>query len=458
MSLWNGRFKKDMDDLVRDFNASIPLDQRLYKEDITGSIAHVTMLAEQGIIEESEKDKIIKALKEICQEIQTGKITFTTGDEDIHMAIESRLIAKIGDVGKKLHTARSRNDQVALDERLYLKTAAAQIFCALGNLEQTILKKAEQHKTDLLIGYTHLQHAQPITIGFWFMAYFQMFRRDLERLKDLDRRLNLCPLGACALAGTTLPTNRHSVAKNLHFAAPTENALDTVSDRDHLIEFVSAAATGMMHISRLAEELALWNTSEFAFVDIDDSFCTGSSIMPQKKNPDIPELLRGRSGRVYGNLVQLLTIMKGTPLAYNKDFQEDKAPLFDTVDTWLSTLKILDKMLKHTEFRSEKISEQLGRGFLNATDVAEHLVLKNIPFREAHHLVGEMVKLAEEKSCQLEDLTDEDLQKIDPRLNKSLLGDISPEACVAARTSFGGTAPSEVARQISAGKKFLAEI
>lgn len=290
------------------------------------------------------------------------------------------------------------------------------------------------------------------------MAYFQMFRRDLERLKDLNARANLCPLGACALAGTTFPTNRNSVAESLHFSAPTENALDTVSDRDYLIEFISAAATSMMHISRLAEELAYWNSSEFAFVDLDDSFCTGSSIMPQKKNPDVPELLRGKTGRVYGDLIRILTIMKGTPLSYNKDFQEDKEALFDAVDTWHSSVKILEKLLKNTTFRPEKIAEQLNKGFLNATDVAEHLAKNGIPFREAHHLVGRMVKKAEERSCSLEDLTDEELTEIDPRLNKDLLGDISLEACVAARTSFGGTAPSEVARQIEAGKTFLENI
>lgn len=455
MALWNGRFEKDMDVLVKAFNASISVDQRLYQEDIIGSIAHVAMLAEQGIITDAEKDKIAKGLREISQEIKDEKVKFSIEDEDIHMAIESRLIEKIGDVGKKLHTARSRNDQVQLDTRLYTRQAISTIFCALGNLEQTILRKAEKYQDTITVGYTHLQHAQPITLGFWFMAYFQMFRRDMERLRDQNKRVNLCPLGACALAGTTLPINRQSVSDQLHFSGPTENAMDTVSDRDYLIEFISTAATSMMHISRLAEELVWWNSSEFSFVDIDDSFCTGSSIMPQKKNPDIAELLRGKSGRVYGDLIQILTIMKGTPLAYNKDFQEDKEALFDAVDTWLSSIKILDKMLKHLNFREEKISEQLNHGFLNATDIAEHLAKHNIPFREAHHLVGQMVKLAEAKSCRLEDLSDADLRSLDDRLSKKFLGDISLKACVSARTSFGGTAPSEVARQISVAKTFL---
>ena len=458
MALWNGRFEKDMDDLVKDFNASISFDQRLYKEDIDGSIAHVTMLAEQGIITKEEKDQIISGLKSIYDDIKSGKVKFSTEDEDIHMAIESRLIDRIGDVGKKLHTARSRNDQVQLDTRLYTRQAIANIFCALGNLEQTILRKAEDSKDTLFIGFTHLQHAQPVTLGFWYMAYFQMFRRDMERLRDQNKRTNLCPLGACALAGTPFPTNRQSVSDQLHFSAPTENAMDTVSDRDYIIEFISSAATSMMHISRLAEELAWWNSSEFAFIDIDDGFCTGSSIMPQKKNPDMAELLRGKVGRVYGDLTRILTIMKGAPLAYNKDFQEDKEALFDAVDTWLSSIKILDKMLKNTTFRLDKISDQLNKGFLNATDVAEHLAKNSIPFREAHNLVGQMVKRAEEKSCQLEDLTAEDLQSIDSRLTKELLGDISLEACVEARTSFGGTAPDEVARQIFVGKDFLANI
>ena len=326
---------------------------------------------------------------------------------------------------------------------------------SLCYLESVILKKAEKYEDKITVGFTHLQHAQPITIGFVFMAYFQMFKRDIERLTDTLERLNYNPLGACALAGTTMPIDRHLTSELLSFTAPTENAMDTVSDRDYSLEFLSDASISMMHLSRWAEEFAWWNSSEFSYIAIDDSFCTGSSIMPQKKNPDMAELIRGKVGRVYGDLMQLLTVMKGTPLAYNKDFQEDKESLFDAIDTWKATIDIFAKMLDKTEFRMDQIEKQLGKGFLNATDIAEHFAKQGIPFREAHSIVGHMVKACEKKGCDLEDLTDEELQAIDKRVTKELLGDISIKSCVNARVSFGGTAPSEVHRQIEAGRQWL---
>ena len=326
---------------------------------------------------------------------------------------------------------------------------------SLCYLESVILEKAEKYEDKITVGFTHLQHAQPITIGFVFMAYFQMFKRDIERLTDTLERLNYNPLGACALAGTTMPIDRHLTSELLSFTAPTENAMDTVSDRDYSLEFLSDASISMMHLSRWAEEFAWWNSSEFSYIAIDDSFCTGSSIMPQKKNPDMAELIRGKVGRVYGDLMQLLTVMKGTPLAYNKDFQEDKESLFDAIDTWKATIDIFAKMLDKTEFRMDQIEKQLGKGFLNATDIAEHFAKQGIPFREAHAIVGHMVKVCEKKGCDLEDLTDEELQAIDKRVTKELLGDISIKSCVNARVSFGGTAPSEVHRQIEAGRQWL---
>ncbi len=455
MALWDGRFEKDMDQIVKEFNASIGFDQRMYNEDIDGSIAHVKMLADCGIISEDEKDLIVKGLEEIRSEIACGKIQFTVDDEDIHMGIESRLIEKIGDAGKKLHTARSRNDQCQVDGRLYVKRQIAEIIGALLELEKVILRKAEQYKDKITVGFTHIQHAQPITIGFMFMAYFQMFKRDIERLMDTYKRMDYNPLGAGALAGTTFPIDRYMTSELLGFSAPSENAMDSVSDRDYALEFLSDASIGMMHISRWAEEFAWWNSSEFSYIAIDDSYCTGSSIMPQKKNPDMAELLRGKCGRVYGDLMQLLTVMKGTPLAYNKDFQEDKEGLYDAIDTWKACIRIFSGMLDKTEFRMDKIEEQLSKGFLNATDVAEHLAQQGIPFREAHNIVGRMVKAAEIKGCQLEDLDAETLRAVDDRLNKEMLGDISIPACVEARKSFGGTAPSEVQRQINAGREWL---
>lgn len=458
MALWGGRFEKDMDQIVKEFNASIGFDQRMYNEDIDGSIAHVTMLGEQGIVTKDEADQIIAGLEKIRKAIASGEIKFNVDDEDIHMGIESRLIAEVGEVGKKLHTSRSRNDQCQVDGRMYLRSEISEIMGRLIYLEEVILKKAEKYADEITVGYTHIQHAQPITLGFVFMAYFQMFKRDIQRLADTYERMNLSPLGACALAGTTMPINRQRTAELLGFDGPTENAMDSVSDRDYALEFLSDASISMMHLSRWAEEFAWWNTSEFSYIAIDDSFCTGSSIMPQKKNPDMAELLRGKVGRVYGDLMQLLTVMKGTPLAYNKDFQEDKEGLFDAIDTWKASIQIFARMLEKTEFRMDQIAKQLGKGFLNATDIAEHFAKQGIPFREAHSIVGQMVKACENKGCDFDGLTDDDLTAIDSRVTKEMLGDISIKACVDARKSFGGTAPSEVRRQIQVGTMWLDEI
>lgn len=454
-SLWGGRFEKEMDSMVKAYNASIFFDQRMYNEDIDGSIAHVTMLGKQGIVTEEETKAIIDGLEGIRKDIADGKIIFNVDDEDIHMGIESRLIQRIGEVGKKLHTARSRNDQCQVDGRLYVRKEIGEILECLKYLESVILSKAEKYADEISIGFTHLQHAQPLTLGFMFMAYFQMFKRDILRLQDTLERMNYCPLGACALAGTTLPIDRHETAKLLGFTAPTENAMDSVSDRDYSLEFLSDAAISMMHLSRWAEEFAWWNSSEFSYIAIDDGFCTGSSIMPQKKNPDMAELIRGKVGRVYGDLMQLLTVMKGTPMAYNKDFQEDKESLFDAIDTWKSTIAIFAKMLENTEFRVDQIRAQMGKGFLNATDIAEHFAKQGIPFREAHSIVGRMVKTCEHEGCDFEDLTDEQLQAIDSRISKAMLGDISIPACVNARASYGGTAPDEVRRQIAKERSWI---
>ena len=457
-NLWGGRFEKDMDEAVKKFNASIEFDKRMYNEDIDGSIAHVKMLAKADILSIPESNEIIDGLELIRERIKNGDIVFDINDEDIHMAIESRLIKEIGDVGKKLHTARSRNDQCQVDLRMYLKKEIEEIKAALIYLEEVILTKAEKYNSDITIGFTHMQHAQPITIGFMFMAYFQMFKRDIERLNDTYDRMNLCPLGACALAGTTLDIDRHLTSNLLGFSAPTENAMDSVSDRDYSLELLSNASISMMHISRWAEEFVYWNSSEFSYISIDDSYCTGSSIMPQKKNPDMAELLRGKVGRVYGDMMQLFTVMKGTPLAYNKDFQEDKESLFDAVDTWKASILIFANMLEKTEFNLEEINKQLNKGFLNATDIAEHFVKLGIPFREAHSIVGRMVKACEDNKCDFTELTNEELKSIDERISKELLGDISISACVNNRLSFGGTAPKEVMRQIQVGKNWLCSI
>lgn len=458
MALWGGRFEKEMDELVEEFNASIFVDKRLYDCDIEGSISHVTMLCQQGIVNEGEKKEIIRELKTIKKEIENNEIEFNLGQEDIHMAIEGILIERLGDTGKKLHTARSRNDQVAVDTRLYVKKEIKELIETLKYLEGLLLEKAEKYHDKLMVGFTHMQHAQPVTVGFHLMAYFQMFKRDIERFQDSLERTDYNPLGSCALAGTTIPIDRHLTTELLGFKHLTENAMDSVSDRDYIIEFIGSASICMMHISRIAEEFVYWNSQEFSYISIDDSFCTGSSIMPQKKNPDMAELLRGKTGRIYGNLIQILTVMKGTPLAYNKDFQEDKEGLFDTVDTLKKSLLILAKMIEKTEFNLENIQKHLKSGFLSATDIAEHFVKNKIPFREAHELVGKMVKYCELNNKDFDLLTNDELQTIDSKLSIDILPDLSMEGCINGRVSYGGTAPKEVLRQINEGKKFIGRL
>ncbi len=457
-NLWSGRFEKDMDETVEEYNASIDLDKRFYDVDIQGSIAHVKMLSKQEIIEEDEKNDIIKGLEEVREDIENGKVDFSYKNEDIHMTIEKLLIEKIGDVGKKLHTARSRNDQIALDTRLFMKKETDNLINELALLEEVILKKSEEYRDDIMIGYTHLQHAQPVTIGFYLMAYFQMFKRDIERFIDLQKRIDYNPLGSGALAGTTINIDREHTTRLLGFNNITENAMDSVSDKDFILEFLNNCSISMMHLSRFSEEIIIWNSHEFKYIDIDDSFCTGSSIMPQKKNPDIAELVRGKTGRIYGNLMSLLTTMKGTPLAYNKDFQEDKRVLFDSLDTLSTSLRIFSKMLLNIRFNTEIIKENTKKGFLAATDIAEHMVKLKIPFREAHEIVGNMVKYCESREIGLEDLREEDYPKISDKIKKDMIPDLSPEACIGRRKSYGGTAENEVERQIKKGKEFIKKI
>ncbi|MDR1480995.1 MAG: argininosuccinate lyase [Synergistaceae bacterium] len=457
-NLWAGRFERGMDGIVEEFNASIGFDKRMYNCDIDGSIAHVFMLSETGIVTERERDDIVSALEDIRNDIAGGRLALTVKQEDIHMAVEEALIARIGATGKKLHTARSRNDQSQTDVRLFFMRETVLILDALVELQRVILEKADVNIEELLVGFTHMQHAQPVTAGFHLMAYFQMFRRDIERLIDTRRRANQNPLGAGALGGTTFDIDRNRTTELLGFDSPCENAMDAVSDRDYIIEFLSGASISMMHVSRFAEEIVYWNSSEFGFISIDDSFCTGSSMMPQKKNPDIAELLRGKVGRVYGDLITLLTVMKGTPLSFNKDFQEDKEPLFDAIDVWRTSVSILAAMIEKMEYRSDEIQKHLAKGFLCATDMADSLVRQGIPFRDSHWLVGKMVKLCESKSCDMSDLSLEDLISLDPRFESLVLPDLSMMGCVSARKTFGGTAPSEVKRQIEVGRKWLATI
>ena len=454
-NLWSGRFEKGMDKLMEEFNASIDLDKRYYDVDIDGSVAHVTMLAEQEIVTKDEAELIKNALEKIRVLISENKVTFTRRLEDIHMTIETLLIQEIGEVGKKLHTGRSRNDQVALDTRLFMRKELNGIKDEIIMLLEVLLAKADEHKSDIMIGFTHLQHAQPVTVGFHLMAYFQMFKRDLERIEDCLKRMDYNPLGSGALAGTTININRSRTTELLGFGNISENAMDSVSDKDFVLEFLSDAAICIMHLSRFAEEFIIWNSQEFNYIDIDDAFCTGSSIMPQKKNPDIAELIRGKTGRVYGNLISMLTVMKGTPLAYNKDFQEDKAALFDTIDTLRICLKIFARMLENTRFKTEEISNHLSKGFLAATDIAENMVKMGMPFREAHEIVGKMVRFCELNQIRLDEIKEENLSDISPVLTKMMIPDLSARACVERRDSFGGTAVKEVERQIKSGRDYL---
>lgn len=458
MKLWSGRFTRQTDRLTEDFNASIAVDSRMYLQDIRGSMAHAKMLARQGILTEAEKDQIIEALQEIQQELEEGKLSFTVEAEDVHMNIETFLTAKIGDVGKKLHTARSRNDQVALDLRLYMRDEIAEVRNLLLNLQETLLDLAQEHLTTVMPGYTHLQRAQPVTLGHHFMAYFEMFRRDRMRLDDCLGRVNSMPLGSGALAGTGFPLDRDYVREELDFSEITRNSLDGVSDRDFAIEFCSCASIIMMHMSRFSEEIILWSSAEFNFVELDDAFSTGSSIMPQKKNPDLAELVRGKTGRVYGDLITILTLMKGLPLAYNKDMQEDKEAVFDAIDTVKKCLMVFAPMLKTARFRKESMLEAARGGFTNATDLADYLVNKGLPFRDAHAVVGRAVLYCLDHDMALEDLSLEMFKEFDPRIEEDVYSCLDVEGCVARRRVPGGPSPEMARQAIEEAREWLRRV
>ncbi len=454
--LWAGRFQEGASSLLDEFNASLLFDRELYKEDIAGSIAHAKMLAKQEIIKESESKEIIRGLESIKTEIDCGEFIFDIADEDIHMAIEKRLIELVGEVGKKLHTARSRNDQVALDFRLYTLNSSKEIRVQLIENIKTLLEIASKNCEVMIPGMTHLQHAQPINFGFHLLAYISMFKRDVERLDSLIERNNYLPLGCAALAGTPYNSDRDFLSKELGFKEPTINCLDTVSDRDFALDILFAISVAMMHISRLSEELILWSSYEFRFVTIDDKYATGSSIMPQKKNPDVPELLRGKTGRVYGNLISLLTVMKGLPLAYNKDTQEDKEGVFDSVKTIKISLKILKEVMATLRINKENMERACKIGHLSATDLADYLVQKcSIPFREAHFITGKAVAYAEKKEKDLSELDLEELQEVDSRIKKEALESLKLINSMNARDSKGGTATKETLRQCEYFKRWL---
>ncbi|GAM08685.1 argininosuccinate lyase [Geobacter sp. OR-1] len=446
--LWGGRFTQPTDKFVEEFTASIDFDKRLYHQDIRGSIAHARMLGKQGIIPVEDVLAIEKGLNEILQQIESGTFDFSISLEDIHMNIEARLSAKIGEAGKRLHTGRSRNDQVALDIRLYLRDEIVEISAYLDMLIDSLINQAESNLGVIMPGYTHLQTAQPILFSHHMLAYVEMCKRDKARMEDCLKRVNVLPLGAGALAGTTFPIDREHVAEILDFPAVTRNSLDSVSDRDFAIEFIAAASILMMHLSRFSEELILWSTSEFKFVELSDSFCTGSSIMPQKKNPDVPELVRGKTGRVYGNLMALLTVMKGLPLAYNKDMQEDKEPLFDTIDTVKGSLKIFSDMVREMRINASTMRAAAAKGFSTATDVADYLVRKGLPFRDAHEVVGRAVHYCIENEMELKELSVAEWQLFSGKIDTDIFDCITLEASVNARAATGGTAEERVRMEI----------
>ena len=455
--LWGGRFSKSTDTLVDDFNSSIRFDKRMYKQDIKGSVAHATMLGRQNIIPKEDSDKIVAELKNILKDIEDGKVEFEIDAEDIHMNIEKILIERIGDAGKRLHTGRSRNDQVALDIRMYLMDETADIEEMLIHTLNVLVDLASDHTETIMPGYTHLQKAQPVTFAHHLMAYFEMFKRDLSRLRDCRKRTNVMPLGSGALAGTTYPLDREFVASELGFDAVTMNSLDGVSDRDFVIELANCLALVMMHLSRFCEELILWSSNEFSFVEMDDAFSTGSSIMPQKKNPDVAELIRGKAGRVYGHLMGLLTTMKGIPLAYNKDMQEDKEPIFDSIDTVKLCLPVFCDMIATMTVKKDNMLKGSKGGFTNATDVADYLVKKGLPFREAHAVVGRMVFYSIEHDKALDDLTMDEFKEFSDIIEDDIYNAISMETCVNDRKVIGGPAKEVVEKAIADAKEFLAQ-
>ena len=457
MKLWGGRFQKDTDQLVNELNASISFDQRLYREDITGSMAHAQMLADCGIISQEDAAAIIDGLQGILADVEAGKVEFTADNEDIHMNVEALLTARIGDAGKRLHTARSRNDQVALDFRMYVREQIPVIVSQLLELETVLCRQAKKYQTAVMPGYTHLQRAQPISFAQHLMAYASMFRRDVTRLEDCGKRLDECPLGSGALAGTTYPIDRWETAQALGFAAPMSNSLDGVSDRDYALELLSGLSILMMHLSRFAEEVILWCSWEFKFIELDDAYATGSSIMPQKKNPDVAELVRGKTGRVYGDLMSLLTVMKGLPLAYNKDMQEDKEPVFDAIDTVEMCLPVFAAMLDTMTVRTDNMRKAAGHGFINATDCADYLTKKGMPFRDAYTVTGKLVAQCTAQGKTLEELTLEELQAVSPLFEQDVYDALNLENCMALRSSYGGPAVSETARQIGEIEQFIQE-
>ncbi|MBQ2296773.1 MAG: argininosuccinate lyase [Clostridia bacterium] len=453
--MWAGRFLKQLDSQADDFNSSIRFDSKMFKQDITGSLVHAEMLKKQGIISADEAEKIKKGLSEILCDLEDGKLEIDMTAEDIHMFVEQELTARIGDAGKRLHTARSRNDQVALDIRLYLRDNAAEITSLIKALIGAICDKAEENKTAITPGYTHLQRAQPITFAHHLLAYAMMLSRDCGRIEDAVKRMNLCPLGSCALAGTTYNTDRGFTAEKLGFDGYTLNSIDGVSDRDFCIELMSAFATIMMHLSRLSEEIILWSSWEFHFVELDDSYTTGSSIMPQKKNSDMAELVRGKTGRVYGNLIATLTMLKGLPLAYNKDMQEDKEAIFDSIETVKACLGIFAPMIATMKVNADVMYAAAGKGFINATDLADYLTKKGLPFRTAYKTVGEIVAYCIEKGYVLDNMPLAEYQKFNEMFEDDLFDEISLEACVQKRISAGGTGPDSVEAQIKFVKDFL---
>jgi len=453
---WGGRFTEATDAFVERFTASVGFDYRLYHHDINGSIAHATMLAKVGVLTDAERDQIITGLEEIRAEIVAGKFTWSVSLEDVHMNIEHVLTQRIGITGKKLHTGRSRNDQVATDIRLYLRDEIDAIAKELTRLQQGLLSVAEREADTIMPGFTHLQTAQPVTFGHHLLAWFEMLQRDYSRLIDCRKRMNYLPLGAAALAGTTYPIDRAYTAQLLGFDAPTENSLDSVSDRDFAIEFSSFAAILMMHMSRFSEELVLWTSSQFSFIDLPDRFCTGSSIMPQKKNPDVPELVRGKTGRVYGHLTALLTLMKSQPLAYNKDNQEDKEPVFDAIDTVKDCLRAFADMVPAILPRKEKMYEAAKRGFSTATDLADYLVRRGVPFRDAHEIVGKSVGYGVQTGKDLSEMSLEELQQFSKHIEQDVFAVLTLEGSVAARNHIGGTAPNQVKAAVERAKVSLA--
>lgn len=457
MKLWGGRFTKEINQLVYNFNASITYDQKFYKQDILGSIAHVTMLAKQGILTDDERQQIVDGLQGILKDIENGTLEITMEHEDIHTFVEANLIERIGDAGKKLHTGRSRNDQVALDMKLYIRDEIVAINDLLKAQMEVIHRIMKENIDTFMPGFTHLQKAQPVTLAHHFGAYFEMFRRDRSRLRDIYDRMNYCPLGAGALAGTTYPLDREYTASLLQFDGPTLNSMDSVSDRDYLIELLSAMSTIMMHLSRFCEEIILWNSNEYRFVEIDDSYSTGSSIMPQKKNPDIAELVRGKTGRVYGALVSMLTTMKGIPLAYNKDMQEDKELTFDAIDTVKGCLALFTGMIDTMKFNKDNMAASAKNGFTNATDAADYLVNHGVPFRDAHGIIGQLVLLCIDKGISLDELPLEEYQNISPVFQDDIYEAIAMKTCVEKRNTIGAPGEAAMNQVIAANEKYLQE-